>query len=157
VVRKPSAARPAFGFELVHLTSRTDAAARRRPSRSALSVGVGPLLARLGSRPQVGVPVSLSVDIRGGTADLDLGGVRVTELDVCADASVVEVSLPADVGQLTVAVLSKAAAVTIRVPHGVAAWIRGEKDIPELDIAHFRSWCSAGVIDRRTTTLRATG
>lgn len=86
-----------------------------------------------------GVPVSLSVETRGGIVDLDLGGVRLTELDVRADASVVEVSLPADAGHLIVAVLSKAAAVTIRVPPGVAAWIRGEKDIPELelDIARF--------------------
>ncbi len=86
-----------------------------------------------------GVPVSLSVETKDGTADLDLGGVRLTELDVRADASVVEVSLPANAGQLTVDVLSKGAAVTIRVPHGVAAWIRGEEDIPELalDIARF--------------------
>ena len=50
-----------------------------------------------------GVPVSLSVETRGGAADLDLGGVRLTELDVRADGSVVEVILPAVAGQLTVA------------------------------------------------------
>ncbi len=80
------------------------------------------------------VPVSLSVHTRGGTADLDLRGVRLTELDVRADGSVVEVSLPGDAGQFTVAVQSKGAAVTIRVPDGVAAWVHSEKDIPELDL-----------------------
>ena len=85
------------------------------------------------------MPVSLSVETKGGTADLDLKGVRLTELDVRADASVVEVSLPSEAGQLTVAVESKGAAVTIRVPDGVAAWIRSEKDILglDLDVARF--------------------
>ena len=80
------------------------------------------------------VPVSLSVETKGGTADLDLGDVRLTDLDVRADGSVVEVSLPAGAGHVTVAVLSKASAVTIRVPDGVAAWLHGERDTPELDV-----------------------
>ena len=85
------------------------------------------------------VPVSLSVETKGGTAHLDLSGLRLTELDVRADASAVEVGLPADAGQVTVAVESRAAAVTIRVPDGVAAWLHGEEDISgfELDIARF--------------------
>ncbi len=80
------------------------------------------------------VPVSLAVETKGGTAHLDLGRVRLTELDVRADASAVEVSLPADPGRLTVTVQARNAAVTIRVPDGVAAWLRSDKDIPELDL-----------------------
>ena len=93
-----------------------------------------------------GVPLSLSVETKGGVADLDLSRLRLTELDVCADASAVDVSLPTDAGHVTVVVQSKAAAVTIRVPDGVAAWIRGETDIPglELDIARFPIVLSGG-------------
>lgn len=94
----------------------------------------------MGPRPQQWGPGLAERRDEGGTADLDLGGVRLTDLDVRADASVVEVNLPADAGQLTLAVLSKAAAVTIRVPDGVAAWLRGEMDTPvlELDISRFQ-------------------
>ena len=85
------------------------------------------------------IPISLTVETKNGTAHLDLSGLRLTKLDVRADASVVEVSLPTDAGHFTVAVESKVAAVTIRIPVGVAAWVRSDKDIPglQLDIARF--------------------
>jgi uncharacterized membrane protein len=80
------------------------------------------------------VPVSLSVETRGGTARLDLERLRLIELDVEADGSLVDISLPTDPGRLNVAVQARASAVTIRVPEGVAAWFRSDTDIPELDL-----------------------
>jgi uncharacterized membrane protein len=80
------------------------------------------------------LPLSLSVETKGGTANLDLRQTRLTTLDVLADGSLVEVSLPADAGRLRVAVESRAAAVTIRIPEGLAAWLHSDREIPELEV-----------------------
>lgn len=80
------------------------------------------------------IPLSLRVETTGGTAALDLGGLRLTGLDVEADGSSVEMRLPADAGETTVVIGSKAAAVIIHVPDGVAAHIHSAKDTPELDL-----------------------
>jgi uncharacterized membrane protein len=84
------------------------------------------------------IPVSLSVESAGGTADLDFEGIRLADLDVRADGSTVAVSLPSNAGLMTVAVQSGASAVTVHIPAGVAAWIRGEEDIPELEVDSVR-------------------
>jgi uncharacterized membrane protein len=92
------------------------------------------------------IPLSLSVETTGGTADLDLEGVHVRELDVRADGSSVEIRLPADAGAMTVELESKAALVSVHIPDGVAARIHSEKEVPglSLDVARFPS-----VVDRR--------
>jgi hypothetical protein len=90
--------------------------------------------------------LSLSLETKGGTGELDLGGVQVTDLDVKADGSSIEIRLPAAAGATTVAVESKAAFVSLVIPPGVAARIHSPKDIPELelDVARFPV-----VVDRR--------
>jgi uncharacterized membrane protein len=80
------------------------------------------------------IPLSLSVDTRGGAADLDLVDVRATELDVRADGSAVDIRLPAVAGATTAAIESKAAAVIVRIPHGVAARIHSPSETPALDV-----------------------
>jgi uncharacterized membrane protein len=80
------------------------------------------------------IPISLTVDTVGGVADLELGDLGLTDLDVRADGSAVEIGLPAAAGRTTVAVESKAAAVIVRIPDGVAAWIRGDNDGTALDV-----------------------
>ncbi len=80
------------------------------------------------------IPVSLAVETKAGTADLDLDELQLTQLDIRADASTVRARLPAGAGVLRVAVVSKAAAVTLQIPDGVAVWVHSETDIPELEL-----------------------
>lgn len=85
------------------------------------------------------IPISLTINTMDGMADLDLEDVRLTDLDLQANASSVEIGLPTAAGQTTVRVHARAAVVVVRIPHGVAAWIRGERDMFELevDVARF--------------------
>ena len=85
------------------------------------------------------------------TADLDLAGVKLTELTVRANSSLVKITLPLDAGLTTVALESKAAAVTVRIPDGVTAWIRGERDIPELSLDVTRFPIVVGFREYRST------
>jgi len=78
------------------------------------------------------IPLSLGVESKGGMGELELDGVRLTDLDVRADGSSIDIRLPADAGVTTVAVESKAALVSVHIPVGVAARIHSPKDIPEL-------------------------
>lgn len=85
------------------------------------------------------IPISLTIDTMGGIADLDLADVRLTDLDLQAKSSSVEIGLPTAAGRTTVHVDARAAVVVVRIPDGVAAWIRGERDMFELevDVARF--------------------
>lgn len=72
-----------------------------------------------------GVPVALRVDTGASDNRLDLGDLRVTDLEVHAGASETRIALPRAAGMTTVRVEAGAASVRVRVPDGVAARITG--------------------------------
>jgi len=70
--------------------------------------------------------VDLALDVETGASDnrLDLGLLRVTNLNLRTGASSTTVTLPASAGYTRVHVESGAASVSLRVPEGVAARVR---------------------------------
>ena len=72
------------------------------------------------------VPLSLHVHTGASDTLLDLGEMRVVDLDVHSGASETRVALPAAAGSTTVRVEAGAASVRLRVPSGVAARISGQ-------------------------------
>jgi uncharacterized membrane protein len=85
------------------------------------------------------IPVSLSVEVAGGIGDLDLFDLQLSKLELRASASMVEVSLPSAAGHTEMVIDSRSALVKVRVPDGVAAWIRSFKVEPEqmVDLERF--------------------
>jgi uncharacterized membrane protein len=69
------------------------------------------------------IPVALTIEVADGTGLLDLGGLRLTQLEITARAAAVEVSLPTEPGSLRVRLESRSGAADVRVPPGVAASI----------------------------------
>jgi hypothetical protein len=70
------------------------------------------------------VPLDLKVDAGASKAVLDLGGLRLRDLDLQTGASETQVRLPRAAGVTTVKAQTGAAALTLEVPAGVAARIR---------------------------------
>jgi hypothetical protein len=70
------------------------------------------------------VPLDLRVDTGASKATLDLGGLRLRQLDLHTGASETRVLLPRGAGATTVTAQTGAASLTIEVPAGVAARIR---------------------------------
>lgn len=70
---------------------------------------------------------------------LDLRRLRVTQLDVTSGASSTDISMPENAGYTRVKVESGAASVTLRIPQGVAARIKGEHFLSgfEIDAGRF--------------------
>ncbi|MGD0004266.1 MAG: DUF5668 domain-containing protein [Anaerolineaceae bacterium] len=69
--------------------------------------------------------VALTLDLESGASEstLDLTDLKVSELEVQTGASSTEITLPAQAGYTRVAVKSGAAAVSLRLPEGVAGRI----------------------------------
>jgi uncharacterized membrane protein len=72
------------------------------------------------------IPIALTVEAVADDGLLELGGLRLTELDITVTAASLEVSLPAHSGTFRVRVDAKAGSVDLRVPSGVAASIACE-------------------------------
>jgi hypothetical protein len=70
------------------------------------------------------VPLDLKVDAGASRATLDLGGLRLRDLDLQTGASETRVLLPRAAGVTTVKAQTGAASLTLEVPVGVAARIR---------------------------------
>jgi hypothetical protein len=77
----------------------------------------------------------ITLDIDGGAAemDVDLRGLRVTDLDVSIGAADVRIVLP-ETGTLRADVMGGAADINITVPEGVAARITNNSSLSSVDI-----------------------
>ena len=71
------------------------------------------------------IPIDLEVGISGGRGSLDLEHLRIQRLELTCPGSLVELTLPAAAGHTDVEIHANGAMVVVRVPDGVAAWIRG--------------------------------
>lgn len=80
------------------------------------------------------IPVALSVDTEGAMTALDLEGIKLTDLDVQANASTVEIGLPSAAGRTAVGLKVRSAVVVVQIPDGVAAWIGSATEVFELDV-----------------------
>jgi hypothetical protein len=69
------------------------------------------------------VPIALKVATGASENELDLSGLRVTELKVSTGASKTTITLPANAGHTDAKVSAGAASVNVRIPEGVAAHI----------------------------------
>jgi hypothetical protein len=65
---------------------------------------------------------------------LDLASAKLADLDMQASGSSVAIELPSSPGRTVVRVTARGAVVVVRIPDGVAEWIRGEREIFELDV-----------------------
>jgi len=101
------------------------------------------------------VPVALRVDGGASQAELDLGDLTVTDLEVHTGASETRVMMPRAAGMTRARFESGAASVRVRVPDGVAARISGTMAIGSAHVDERRfprtsgfagsaSWESAG-------------
>ena len=82
------------------------------------------------------VPIDLEVGIPGGRGTLDLKHLRIQRLELTCPGSLVELTLPAAAGHTAVEIHGSGAMVVVRVPEGVAAWIRGTGAM-EVDLERF--------------------
>ncbi len=80
------------------------------------------------------IPLALDLETGANDTRLELGELQVTDLRLKTGASSTEVALPARAGFTRVKVESGAAAVTIRVPEGVAARVRVEGALSGTDV-----------------------
>ncbi|MFH0750220.1 MAG: hypothetical protein V2B17_00115 [Chloroflexota bacterium] len=80
------------------------------------------------------VPLRLRVETGAADADLDLGGLRLTELRLRTGASETRIGLPAAAGFTRVDAEGGAAAMRFRVPDGVAARIRSSIALGSSDV-----------------------
>jgi len=110
------------------------------PGRIELSQETGygvPFLERP-SRWTVGltteVPLDLKIDAGASRAVLDLGGLRLRDLDLQTGASETRVLLPRTAGVTTVKAQTGAASLTLEVPAGVAARIRTRMALGSLKV-----------------------
>jgi hypothetical protein len=84
------------------------------------------------------LPLTLDVEMGASDARLDLSGLKVSQLDLRTGASRTWLRLPEAAGTTTGRVRSGAAALTIEVPPGVAAQVRYEGGISNLDVDEAR-------------------
>ncbi len=85
------------------------------------------------------VPLKLRLEAGAAESNLDLSGLRLTELKLEIGASSTNVTLPAQAGFTKAKVSAGAASTTLRIPSGVAARIRFEGGAAsfEVDSARF--------------------
>ena len=85
------------------------------------------------------VEIQLNLETGASENTLDLTHLRVVDLKVQSGASSTDVMLPVSAGNMRVKIESGAASVTLRVPQGVAARIKGESFLSgfEVDAARF--------------------
>jgi hypothetical protein len=84
------------------------------------------------------VPITLDAEMGASDARLDLSGLKVSELDVRTGASRTWIRLPEAAGTTTGSIRSGAAALTIEVPPGVAAQVRYEGGVSNLEVDEAR-------------------
>lgn len=80
------------------------------------------------------IPMTLRVETGASEARLDLRDLRITDLRLETGASSMEVTLPARAGHLRARVQAGAAAITVRVPEGVAANIHFQGALASVDV-----------------------
>ncbi len=80
------------------------------------------------------VPLALKFETGAGEYQLDLSGLRVTELELETGASATSLVLPAQAGYTDADISCGAASVSIRVPEGVAARIRVESGLAGISV-----------------------
>ena len=104
-------------------------------------VGVWPLTDR-GLQWRVGlapdIPISLRLEGGASRSVLELGDLAVTSLVVKTGASDTRIALPRDVEHCDISVEAGAAQVSIDVPQGVAARIRGQMGLGSLQVDEAR-------------------
>jgi hypothetical protein len=81
------------------------------------------------------VPLFLKIDSGASASILDLGDLKVTELDIDTGASSTEISLPANAGSTHVDIDTGASSLKVSIPAGVAASIRVKSGITSINIA----------------------
>jgi hypothetical protein len=84
------------------------------------------------------VPLDLKIDAGASRAVLDLGGLRLRDLELQTGASETRVLLPRAAGVTTVKAQTGAASLTFEVPPGVAARIRTRMALGSLRIDETR-------------------
>jgi hypothetical protein len=84
------------------------------------------------------IPITLKVETGASEARLNLRDLRVTDLRLETGASSVEVILPAQAGHSRARVQAGAAAISFRVPEGVAASIRFQGALASVDVDQHR-------------------
>lgn len=84
------------------------------------------------------IPLSLNLETGASESRLSLAGVKLRELRVKTGASSTSVELPAAAGFTRVTVESGAAAVRLRVPHGVAASIQVQSALAGIHVDRSR-------------------
>jgi hypothetical protein len=80
------------------------------------------------------IPLALTFEIGASQAELDLSGLRVTDLSIKTGASATQITLPAHAGMTRARIESGAASVDVRVPDSAAARIVGRMSIGTLDV-----------------------
>jgi len=75
------------------------------------------------------IPIVLDIEIAAGQANLELGELQISELNLKTRSSSVLMTLPFNAGQTTVNVNARTASVIIRIPPDVAAFIRTSEEI----------------------------
>ena len=80
------------------------------------------------------IPITLKVETGASEARLNLRDLRITDLRLETGASSVEVTLPAQAGHSRARVQAGAAAISLRIPDGVAASIRFRGALASVDV-----------------------
>ena len=80
------------------------------------------------------IPVSLEIDSGASASILDLGELKVTDLDIDTGASSTELTLPGNAGNTHVDIDTGASSFKVRIPSGVAASIRVKSGIASVKI-----------------------
>ncbi len=80
------------------------------------------------------IPLALKFETGAGEYQLDLSGLRVTELELETGASATSVVLPAQAGHTEAKISCGAASVNVRVPEGVAARIRVDSGLAGISV-----------------------
>ncbi len=84
------------------------------------------------------VPLTLNLQTGAANTDLDLTGLRVTNLDLSTGATSTQIHLPRAAGLTVVRASSGAATLTFDVPPGVAAQIRHQGGLSTLNVDQTR-------------------
>ncbi len=84
------------------------------------------------------VPLSLAVETGASDARLDLSELHVTDLQLEAGASSVNVTLPAQAGHTRARIEAGAASVSVQVPSGAAARVRMKGGLASIEVDQSR-------------------
>jgi hypothetical protein len=80
------------------------------------------------------IPLSLKIDSGASASILDLGDLKVTDLDINTGASSTELTLPANAGNTHVDIDTGASSLKVGIPSGVAASIRVKSGIASVNV-----------------------